>query len=44
MKKRLTRLSKALAGHGERLFWAAVEGVVGGAVGLLVAMLYLRNR
>jgi hypothetical protein len=44
MKKRFKRLSQALTGHGVWLFWAAMEGLIGGAVGILLASLWLENR
>jgi hypothetical protein len=44
MKKRLKRLGAALAGHGVWLFWSVLEGLVGGAVGILLVTLWLENR
>ena len=44
MKKRLKRLGKVLAGHGVWLFWGVFEGLIGGAVGILLVTLWLRGR
>lgn len=42
--KLLKRLRKALAGHGVWLFWATLEALIGGAVGLFLVAMYLRAR
>lgn len=40
----IKRLRKGLPGFGVWLFWATLQALVGGAVGLLLVSLYLRAR
>ena len=40
--KLLKRIRKGLPGFGVWLFWATVQALVGGALGLFLVALYLR--
>lgn len=44
MKEFRKRLRKALPGVAAWLFWATLQAVVGGIVGLFLVALYLRGR